>query len=107
MRKNELKQKKEDFLKAFENNHALVLKSCREVSMSPPTLYKWLDNDEEFKTRYEEIKKLNVEKVESKLFEAIDNGDMSAIKFYLNTRGGYTEKQEVQVDVKEYEIKLD
>lgn len=32
---------------------------------------------------------------------------MSAIKFYLNTRGGYTEKQEVQVDVKEYEIKLD
>lgn len=86
---------KSTFLTALEQARGVVTDACRAVGVSTTTYYRWKKADPEFMARAEELEDSHFYHVESKLFEAIDRGNMTAIIFYLKTKGkhhGYTEK---------------
>ena len=92
--------KKESLLKAYAECYGNVSKACKAVDCSRKTYYRWLKEDEEFKTAIEAVEpnELFVDFAEEHLVEKIRKGDTTAIIFALKTRGkkrGYVERQEI------------
>ena len=75
-----------------------VTLACKNVGIARSTYYDWLDKDLQFKKDVEEICEVQLDFVESKLFNAIDKENITAIIFYMKCKGkhrGYVERQEI------------
>ena len=96
-----LRQIKDEFIRAYDKHHGLICLACKECGLCYETAQRIINNDPEMKERLLEINKCEVEKVEDKLYERIEDGDTGMIKFYLQCKGGYhpTEKHEIEADV--------
>ena len=89
---------KKAMIKALHKSLGVVSHACEAVGINRTTHYRWLEDDEEYKKEVESIQEYQLDFVESKLFENINNNDTTATIFYLKTRGrkrGYIEKQEI------------
>lgn len=65
-------------------------------------MYKWI-KEEDLQEVVNQGRDERLDLAESKLDEKIDNGDTTALIFFLKTQGklrGYTEKQELEIDDK-------
>lgn len=96
------KERQELFLTHFRESHGIVSYACQKVGITRACYYKWKESDPGFKERADEIEEETIDNVESKLYEAIDKGDLTAIIFYLKTKGkkrGYVEKTEIDTTV--------
>ena len=90
------KERQELFLKHFRESHGIVSYACQKVGITRACYYKWRDSDLKFKERAEEVEEETIDVVESKLLSAINNDDLTAIIFYLKTKGkkrGYVERR--------------
>lgn len=86
---------KEQFIGALKAGYGIITTACEAVGISRTLLYQWLDSDEDFKMKVDEVTEMQVDFVESKLLKNISEGDTTAIIFYLKTKGkkrGYTDK---------------
>ena len=75
--------------------------SCEEAEVSRATYYRWLSESEAFKEEIENVTEMNVDYAESKLMSVIQEKNVTAIIFYLKTKGksrGYVEQNEVKID---------
>lgn len=100
------KERQELFLKHFRESHGIVSYACQKVAITRACYYKWRDSDLKFKERAEEVEEETIDVVESKLLSAINNDDLTAIIFYLKTKGkkrGYVERVEQDVNVNPFE----
>ena len=98
---------KEKMLVALENNLGLVCYACKEVGISRNTFYNYLKTDPEFKEKVDDIYEMQGDFVEKKLFKKIDEGDTSAILFYMKYKGrkrGYTDT--IDVNIKDFKTKF-
>ncbi len=96
MRKQAQKNK---FIKALEECKGIVSTACRKIGISRQTYYKWLKNDPDFETLCNDISEEAIDFVESKLLEKIEQGDTTAIIYFLKTKGkkrGWSEKTEAE-----------
>lgn len=94
------------FLKHFRDSHGIVSYSCQQTGISRSCYYKWMESDPRFKEKAHEIEEETIDIVESKLLSAINNEDLTAIIFYLKTKGkkrGYVERVEQEVSVNPFE----
>ena len=94
---------KENLITALEKTKGIVTDACKQANISRSTYYKYYKQDDQFKADVDEINNIALDHAESKLFKLIDDCNVTAIIFYLKTRGksrGYTEKQEVQKNEK-------
>jgi hypothetical protein len=95
--------KKKTLLSALEKSLGVVTTACKSVGLSRETHYKWMKEDEDYRLQVEEISSIQLDFVESKLIDRINNGDTTAIIFYLNSKGktrGYnrhTEEKREQI----------
>ena len=89
--KKRLGKKQKDLLTAFKNNCCNVSEACRLVGLTRRTFYNYMDNNPAFKEAIEEIRSEMINLAESKLFSAVNNGNMTAVIFLLKTKGGYKE----------------
>ena len=83
-------------LLALKETLGVVSPACDMVGISRNTHYRWMKEDEEYKLEVEDLLEFQMDFVESKLFENINNGDISSTIFYLKTKAksrGYIEKQ--------------
>ena len=90
--------KKESLLKALEKSLGIVSTACEALGISRTTYYKYYNEDKEFKHSVDSISDITLDCAESQLFELIKEKNVTAIIFYLKTKGkkrGYIEKQEV------------
>ena len=108
--------KKNSMLKALESTLGVVTSACEIVGIDRTTHYRWLQEDEDYKSKVESLSDLAVDFAESQLFELIkgahrevstpdgeviriqDAPNTSATIFYLKTRGkkrGYVERTEL------------
>ena len=97
MNKNE-HLKKEQLLKALEKSLGIVSTACESIGISRTTYYKYYNEDKDFKRSVDSIGDIALDCAESQLFELIKEKNVTAIIFYLKTKGkkrGYIEKQEV------------
>lgn len=86
---------KGEFLNALDAFYGIIYKACEAVKISRPTYYKWLREDDEFKSKVDDIMESQVDHVESKLIDLINANDTTAVIFYLKTKGkkrGYSDK---------------
>mgnify|MGYP006431135745 FL=1 len=89
--------KKESLLKALEKSLGIVSTACEAVNISRTTYYKYYNEDKDFKRSVDSISDIALDCAESQLFELIKEKNVTAIIFYLKTKGkkrGYIEKQE-------------
>jgi hypothetical protein len=97
MNKNE-QLKKEQLLTALTNSLGIVSTACETIGTSRTTYYKYYNNDLDFKGQVDSISDIALDCAESQLLELIKEKNITAIIFYLKTKGkkrGYIEKQEV------------
>lgn len=88
-------ERKEQFLKSLKASRGIISTACEAANISRTAYYKWTREDDEFRQRVEEVEESQIDFVESKLINAINANDTTAIIFYLKTKGkkrGYTEK---------------
>jgi hypothetical protein len=89
---------KKQVLDALEKTLGVISPACKMVGISRQTFYNWLNDDADFKCKFDEINQFQIDFVESKLFENINNGDTPCTIFYLKTKGrerGYIERKEI------------
>jgi len=87
--------KKESLLKALEKSLGIVSTACEGVGISRTTYYKYYNEDKGFKKSVDSISDIALDCAESQLFELIKEKNVTAIIFYLKTKGkkrGYVEK---------------
>lgn len=66
------------------------------------TYYNWIEKDPKFKEECETVQEIALDLAEERLMDLIEAKDVTAIIFYLKTRGkkrGYVERQELDARV--------
>ncbi len=90
------RQKK--LLEALVKTNGIICPACEMAGIDRKTFYIWKKQDEEFAKQVEDITERQIDIVESKLLQNINNGDTTSIIFYLKTKGrnrGYSERIEL------------
>ena len=67
--------------------------------MGRSTYYAWIDDDKDFENEVRDVNEELLDFAESQLMNHITKGNLTAIIFYLKTKGqsrGYIEKQYIQ-----------
>ena len=91
-------EKKKRLLKALEVTHGIISPACASAGVERKSYYNWLASDPDFASAVAEIQESQLDFVESSLLSKINEGDTTAMIFYLKTRGkerGYTERKEL------------
>jgi hypothetical protein len=103
--------KKEKFIEALEQSMGIISHAAKKIGVDRTTPYRWMREDEEYKSRVEEVLNVPLDFVESKLFEAINHNNITAIIFYLKTKGkhrGYVERHELTgIDDKDIKVEIE
>lgn len=99
--------KKKKFIEEMKETLGNVTSSCTRTKIGRTTFYRWLKDDPEFLEALKEVEVKRKDLAEHHLFRAIIEGDVAAIRFYLERKGGYTEKKQVQVEQTNYNIKIE
>ena len=97
-------------LEELKNCRGIVSLACERVGITRQTYHLWRSNDPEFKKAAEEINEYQIDFVESKLLDKIENGSDTAIIFYLKCKAkdrGYVEKQELDITSSISNIKVE
>ena len=98
MAEQQVQPKKAKMLKALEKSLGVVTSACKMANVGRTTYYEWLDKDPEFKKAVDDFNNIALDFAESKLYELIQEGNVTATIFYLKTKGkkrGYIERQEI------------
>ena len=97
------KHLKKELIEALSNSLGNVTVACQLVKIHRSTFYEWLKNDPEFKKEVEAIEEEALDFVEDALKKRIQQGDTTAIIFYLKCkgkkRGWYDKDINTQVNV--------
>lgn len=89
---------KEDFLAELERQNGNCYGAYTKLGIAYSRYYDWRKTDPEFDAACEKLQQSMVKFVESKMFELINQGDRHLIKFYLSSKGNYTEKKQIEVN---------
>ncbi len=90
---------KKRMLAALLKNKGLIFLSCKRIGINHNTHYDWMKKDEEYNKAVVFILELQVDQIESKFLDNINEGNVQAQIFYLRTKGrnrGYIEKTEIE-----------
>lgn len=85
-------------IEAIRGSRGIVSNAARKLGCSRKTIYNYIDRYATVAEALEEEREDLLDFVEDRLLREIDHGNMTAIIFYLKTRGkhrGYVERQEV------------
>lgn len=96
----ERKEKKKLFLEAYEESKGMMTTSCMRVGLTKDTVIAWRKKDKKFDAAITAIQEKNKEWVEGKLMTLVENNNTAAIMFYLKCKGGYQEKQKIELEQK-------
>lgn len=98
--------KKRELIKALASSLGNVTEATRAVGIDRSTYYKWLKEDPDFAQSIEEVNDEQIDYVESKLLQRINEGDTTATIYYLKTKGkrrGWSEKLEIEAKLSPFE----
>lgn len=90
---------KKAVIQALKESLGIVTQACQSVGIDRSTYYDWMKADEQFKSDVDSIQDIAIDYVEGKLYENIENNDVTSIIFYLKSKAkkrGYVERQEVE-----------
>lgn len=91
-------------LSALETSLGVVSTACDSVGLSRQTHYEWMKSDPDYRASVESVNEQTLDFAESHLHQLIGAGNVTAIIFYLKTKGktrGYVERIEADVHQKD------
>jgi hypothetical protein len=83
---------------AIKGSKGFITTIAKRLKCSRPTVYRLLEEYPELKQALTDERETQTDHVESKLFDQINQGNITAIIFYLKTQAkhrGYIERQEL------------
>ena len=95
-KKETAEARKNAFIDILRANGGNIKQSCIKANMGRSTYYGWIDDDKEFENEVRDVNEELLDFTESQLMKHITKGNLTAIIFYLKTKGqsrGYIEKQ--------------
>lgn len=95
---NNTNKLKELFVEAYGKNGGNISSACNAIKISRGTYYLWINNDEVFAAKVEEVNERNLDALESVLFQGALEGDTAKLIFMLKSKGrkrGYGDKIEL------------
>jgi|TARA_B100001142_G_C14115977_1_gene571101 hypothetical protein len=96
IKKESTEARKNAFVDILRANGGNIKQSCIKANMGRSTYYGWIDDDKEFENEVRDVNEELLDFTESQLMKHITKGNLTAIIFYLKTKGqsrGYIEKQ--------------
>lgn len=96
MAKQDLKKR---LAEVYKKKACNVSATCTALGISRNTFYDWINKDHQLKEQIEEANEGLIDIVESKLLNQINENQLTAIIFFLKTKGqarGYVEAQNLQ-----------
>lgn len=84
---NKTQHRQAALLTALYKTFGVVTKACELAGVDRTMYYHWYNGDEEFKRRADSLNDFQIDFVESKLLQRINDGDTQAIIFFLSTKG--------------------
>jgi len=90
--------KPEEYAQAVTEAQGLISVAARRLGVSRSSVYDAAKNHVEVRQAIEDARERTTDLAEGKLFQKINDGDNTAIIFYLKTQAkqrGYVERQEV------------
>lgn len=97
------KDKKKAMLKALAKHNGIIYKAAKEVGCCRQLFWVYSQEDEEFKKEAKSITETQIDKVEERLLQRIEEGSDKLIEFYMATKGkhrGYKKTQDIEVQEK-------
>ena len=94
---------KAEFLKVYSKQLCNVTKTCRAIGIDRTTYYRWYEKDAKFHQAVDNLENVRLDFAEDALNLKMQQGDTTAIIFFLKTKGkhrGYVEKVIQDVTVK-------
>lgn len=82
-----MNKEKKDFLTELSLCKGIISTACRKRQISRTLYYKWKKEDSEFSDAVEVIMEEQCDMVESRLLDNIQQGDTTAMIFYLKSKG--------------------
>ena len=95
-----LEPKKRAMVEALTKSLGIVKMACESVGISRNTHYRWLKEDEAYKSACNNLPEVVLDFAEHHLHKLISEGNPAATIFYMKTKGkgrGYVERQEIEV----------
>ncbi len=83
-----------------------ITATCVALGITRKTFYSWKEKYAKLKEAISDVDESKLDFAESKLMEHIDSGDITALIFYLKTKGksrGYVERTENDLNVNGFE----
>ena len=93
------KAKQSVFLSAYRDNLLNISRACEIAEIDRTLFYQWIEKYPDFKEKVEAVEEKFLDYAESKLKKAVAEGNMTALIFFLKTKGrnrGYVERKEVE-----------
>lgn len=101
--------KKKMLLELLEKNLGIIAPSIKTLGINRMTYYNWVKKDKKFRDAVESIKETSIDFVESKLYKSIDEGNVTAMIFYLKCRAknrGYIEHSNLDITIRPIDFKF-
>jgi len=93
---------KKKMLQAMVESLGVVTDACKIAEICRATYYIWYKEDEDFRNEVDSIQDIALDLAESELHKHIKDGNITALIFYLKTKGkrrGYIERQEISAEL--------
>jgi len=81
------KQIRASFLKAIVVHKGNISAACKAAGCSRSAYRRYMQNDVDFQNQIDDLIEGGIDYVEDKLLKAIDDGNITAIIYYLNNKG--------------------
>ena len=94
-----LTKKQKAMVEALAENYHNITEACKKVGISRTSHYEWIDENVQYKKACEDIKFSLVDRAETILHEKLET-DTTALLFFLKCKGGYSEKDKIEADIK-------
>lgn len=98
----EFDKTKKKLLKYLNEGRGIVSYACSKAGVSRQTFYNYKKEDDAFSSAVDEISEEIIDVVESKLLNQINENNLTAIIFFLKTKGrsrGYVEMTDSNVNL--------
>ena len=97
MEQNRTKINKERMLKALESSLGVITTALKATGLSRTNFYKWMKEDDNFKSKVEEIENIQQDFIKSKYYECVKDKVPSVVIHAAKTRLGWNETNRVDV----------
>lgn len=97
------KKNQEIFLEVYFKTLGNISNACKDIKISRAVYYQWMNCDEEFKERFDEITETFDDDIETTIRAMATGGDRDLLKFWASRKmknRGFTEKTEQSIEHK-------